>query len=185
MISDQLTSITNWYVLHRMKPQFLSRLASFTVFGDGSEVLLILKDGSVWGCGLNRYGCLALGHKDEVVEPTEIAELRSKEVVSLAAGAKHVIALTASNEVFSWGDNSYYQTGTTNTFESLKPTLVGRHIVAVACGANHTLTLTSSGQIFRYFIFFTLFLTKLYFYKMLAGVATRSARWAMVLTKIK
>lgn len=56
---QQLTSITNWYVLHRMKPQFLSRIASFIVFGEnGTEVLLVTKDDAVYAMGLNKFGCL-------------------------------------------------------------------------------------------------------------------------------
>ena len=97
----QLTNITNWYVLHRMKPQFLSRIASFIVFGDnGTEVLLVTKDDAVYSFGINKFGCLGLGHKNEVTEPTEILDLRSKQVVSLVNGAKHALALTENGEIF-------------------------------------------------------------------------------------
>lgn len=204
---QQLTSITNWYVLHRMKPQFLSRIASFIVFGEnGTEVLLITKDDAVYAMGLNKFGCLyvfeirisnvafickklkffvyiyicscsGLGHKEEVSEPTEIVELRGQQVTSFAHGVKHVIALTANGEIYrytywllfsamqgpsndsvskcvlsSWGDNNYGQLATLNTFESLKPILVGKHIVSVKAGSNHTLALTNLGQVYRYSI---------------------------------
>lgn len=147
----QLTNITNWYILHRLKPQFLSRIQSFIVFGEcGTEVLLITKDNAVFGFGLNKFGCLGLGHKDEIFEPTEIIELRSKQVISLVHGIKHVLALTATGEIFSWGDNNYGQLGNMNTFESLRPILVGKHIAAVQCGSNHTLALTKTGQVFAW-----------------------------------
>ena len=134
-----------------MKPQFLSRIQSFIVFGEnGTEVVLITKDDTVCSFGLNKFGCLGLGHKEEVLEPTEIVELRSKKVITLVHGAKHVIALTFNGEIFSWGDNNYGQLGNMNTFESLRPTLVGKHIESVQCGANHTLALTKSGQVFAW-----------------------------------
>lgn len=37
-----------------------------------------------------------------------------------------------------------------NTFECLRPTLVGKHILGVQCGAHHTLALTTSGQVFSF-----------------------------------
>ena len=52
--------------------------------------------------------------------------------------------------MFSWGANDHGQLGNMNTFESLRPILVGKHIVDVQCGANHTLALTKSGQVTKY-----------------------------------
>lgn len=121
--------------------------------------------------------CSGLGHKEEVSEPTEIVELRGQQVTSIVTGARHVIALTANGEIYryayrhlfsamqspsndsapncvlsSWGDNNYGQLATLNTFESLKPILVGKHIVSVKAGTNHTLALTNLGQVYRYSI---------------------------------
>ncbi|XP_076062626.1 uncharacterized protein LOC143037884 [Oratosquilla oratoria] len=43
-----------------------------------------LDDGSVWGCGWNKYGQLGLGHKEQVLEPTECS---IRNVTHIRAGA--------------------------------------------------------------------------------------------------
>ena len=146
-----MANITNWFILHKLKPSFLSRVKSFIVFGEkGTEVLLVTNDDCVFGFGENFWGSLGLDHREPVTEPTELVELRGKKVISLVNGAKHVLALTDAGEIYSWGNNNYGQLGNMNTFESLKPILVGKHIMTVACGANHTLALTTGGQVFAW-----------------------------------
>lgn len=117
----------------------------------GSDVLLITNDNRMFAFGKNENGCLGLGHKNDVSdEPQEINELTGKEIIGLAHGLKHVVALTINGEIYTWGDNNYGQLGTMNMFESSTPRLVGEQIISVQCGANHTLALTESGQIFAW-----------------------------------
>lgn len=147
------SSILNWFVLHQLKHSFLSQVRSFLVFGDrGTEVLLITKNDCVYAFGDNKWPSLPLGHRNSVSrdQPEEIVELRHQKIIDLVYGQRHVMAITEDGGIYSWGDNRFGQLGSLNTFESLKPMLVGNHIVSLACGANHTLALTSTGQVFAW-----------------------------------
>ncbi len=77
----------------------------------------VKKDGSVWGWG-SKLGAL-LGRtsnwsfldreKDPTPVPIKVAGLA--DVVSLACGHRHVLALTRKGDVYSWGDNEDGQLG--------------------------------------------------------------------------
>ncbi|KAJ8349896.1 hypothetical protein SKAU_G00250260 [Synaphobranchus kaupii] len=60
----------------------------------------------VWSWGRGKEG--QLGHGDMLprLQPLCIKSLSSKEVMRVAAGAHHSLALTAQSQVFSWGSNS-------------------------------------------------------------------------------
>lgn len=57
---------------------------------------------------------MRLGHgNDEHVRVPRLVEvLRERRVVQVAVGALHTLALTSTNELFSWGDNDLFQLGT-------------------------------------------------------------------------
>jgi len=60
------------------------------------------------------------------------------DVVALAAGETHSVALRSDGTVVAWGDNTYGQT-------DVPPNL--SNIVAIAAGRNHTLALKSDGTV--------------------------------------
>ena len=78
----------------------------------------------------------------------------SNQIVAVAAGNSHSLALLESGLVYSWGDNEYGQLGI-NTFENrekssgfkLIETIPGR-VVALAAGAFHSLALLESGEVY-------------------------------------
>lgn len=64
----------------------------------------------------------------------------------------HVLALTETGEVYSWGHNGYSELGDGTTNQSLSPSLIGPNlgskvVVEVACGAHHSLALTQDGEV--------------------------------------
>ena len=91
----------------------------------GENFTTILKaDGTVWTIGNNASGQLGVGEQGEdifdVGEGTaEAKQVKINEndyltnVVKIAVGSKHVLALTKNGEVYSWGDNTYGQLGRT------------------------------------------------------------------------
>uniref|UniRef100_A0A8C8FB91 Alsin n=1 Tax=Oncorhynchus tshawytscha TaxID=74940 RepID=A0A8C8FB91_ONCTS len=97
----------------------------------------------VWSWGRGEEG--QLGHGDNLprLQPLCIKCLSSKEVVLVAAGAHHSLALTAQSQVFSWGSNSSGQLG-----HMASPTTIPRlakvsgiRVWDVGAGAQHTLLL--------------------------------------------
>jgi len=61
--------------------------------------------GSVYAFGIDVLGNLGLGGQTEAATPTRIAFPTTVDVTSLAVGANHVLAVTASGDLYGWGSN--------------------------------------------------------------------------------
>jgi alpha-tubulin suppressor-like RCC1 family protein len=64
--------------------------------------------------------------------------VRKKEIIVVAAGYSHLLAMTRSGAVVAWGAN---ESGQTNVPTDL------RDVVAVAAGVGHSLAVTRSGAV--------------------------------------
>ncbi len=81
--------------------------------------------------------------------------MKGKEIVQVAAGSQHSLALDSTGQVYAWGDNSNSQLGDDTTTRRLTPVAVkvagtsmaGKTIVAIAAGGSHSLALDSTGQV--------------------------------------
>uniref|UniRef100_A0AAQ4PAV9 Alsin Rho guanine nucleotide exchange factor ALS2 a n=1 Tax=Gasterosteus aculeatus aculeatus TaxID=481459 RepID=A0AAQ4PAV9_GASAC len=110
------------------------------------------EQGNVFMWGENTAG--QCGLSERVSEPCPVSVVDSDvvppaavQVVDLALGREHSLALSARNELWAWGSGC--QLGlVTNTFPVWRPQkvehLAGRHVVQVACGAYHSLALVRS-----------------------------------------
>ena len=132
--------------------------------------LLLRGDGSVYGCGDNKYNQLGLNTKninnneqtemlEMVTTPGRIEWTSSQTVIEICCGWQFSAARTHSGQVFTWGDNRKGQCG--HMIKLLKtiphPIAVnfGCHnstssIVRIACGWSHMLALDKSGAIFSW-----------------------------------
>ena len=85
----------------------------------GENFTTILKpDGTVWTIGNGNYGKLGIGNTEESIDPQQVKISETEDltnVVKIAVGANHVLALTKDREVYAWGDNTYGQLGTNST----------------------------------------------------------------------
>ncbi|XP_031708041.1 alsin isoform X3 [Anarrhichthys ocellatus] len=111
----------------------------------------------VWSWGHGEHG--QLGHGDSLarVQPLCIKSLNSKEVVRVAAGAHHSLALTAQSQVFSWGSNSFGQLGhmeSPSTVPRLAKLSEGIRVWDMSAGERHTLLL-ADGDCFRPIIYYS------------------------------
>lgn len=117
--------------------------------------LVVDATGNVWTWGENRGSKANLGNKDEIggdyAVPAVVPGLSN--VVNVAAGVWHGLALQANGSVSSWGDNSYGQLGTGGTGgNSSTPVSVSNltQVVAVAAGQNHNIALRQDGNIWTW-----------------------------------
>ncbi|KAL7369975.1 hypothetical protein ABVT39_015002 [Epinephelus coioides] len=111
----------------------------------------------VWSWGNGEHG--QLGHGDSLarLQPLCIKSLNNKEVVRVAAGAHHSLALTAQSQVFSWGSNSSGQLGhmeSPSTVPRLAKMSEGIRVWDVSAGERHTLLL-ADGDCFRPIIYYS------------------------------
>ncbi|XP_056286802.1 alsin isoform X2 [Pseudoliparis swirei] len=111
----------------------------------------------VWSWGHSEHG--QLGHGDSLArsQPLCIKSLNVKEVVRVAAGAHHSLALTAQSQVFSWGSNSFGQLGhmeAPSTVPRLAKLSEGIRVWDISAGERHTLLL-ADGDCFRPIIYYS------------------------------
>ncbi len=75
----------------------------------GDHHTLAVYSGRVLCTGLNAHGECGLGHRELVDEYTRVPGLSN--IVSVAAGARHSLALNSAGAVFGWGWNYHGQLG--------------------------------------------------------------------------
>lgn len=153
--------------MHCMKPQDKTwttgshpEVVQVVAAEDSSYALTV--EGYVFGWGSNDWGQLGISDLEEERLPRPdgkylrdvpmlVRTLVGEHVLSVAAGAFHVLALTDRGKVWVWGHNSEGQLGLGDLSQRNQPALIqmeGRNMVAVACGAYHTLLLSDFGELF-------------------------------------
>ena len=97
--------------------------------------------------------------KQDCAVPTTIESLLEHDIVQIAAGASHSLALTKSGEVYAWGRNDMGQLGSGDSFMDIYsmedfPRLVdadslqGKTVVSVAAGKGRSAAITKDGELF-------------------------------------
>lgn len=112
--------------------------------GEGFSIFRA-NDGKVYSCGLASNGSLGLGATSPNQSiPQEITGLSGTNITQIDAGTSHVLALSNTGQVYSWGANSRGQLATNDT--SLRPApfavAPGNFIgtpVQVSAGGEHSL----------------------------------------------
>jgi hypothetical protein len=74
------------------------------------HTLALASDGRVYCTGLNAHGECGLGHRELVDEFTAVPGL-SNNIVAVAAGGRHSLALSSTGAVYGWGWNYHGQLG--------------------------------------------------------------------------
>ncbi|XP_010603882.1 probable E3 ubiquitin-protein ligase HERC4 isoform X6 [Fukomys damarensis] len=121
----------------------------------GEAHTLALNDkGQVYAWGLDSDGQLGLLGSEECIRvPRNIKSLSDIQIVQVACGYHHSLALSKASEVFCWGQNKYGQLGLgidckRQTSPQLIKSLLGIPFMQVAAGGAHSFVLTLSGAIF-------------------------------------
>ena len=144
------------------KPILSLRGLSVTQVVAGADVAYCLTqdhDCYAWGsCGV---GPLAMKLSLEEIsegfwlEPTFVQPLKGEDIISIAVGASHGVAISDAGDCFTWGFASTGQLGLGTFDPHPTPQIVQKlqatkTIVQVASGEAHTLALTSDHQVFAW-----------------------------------
>ncbi len=117
--------------------------------------MALKNDGTVWTWGYNEDGQLGDGNSGYGVmspTPTQVSDLLGKQVVAIAAGDSHALALTSTGDVYAWGANGLGQLGDGSDIPASLPMKVSSlsGIVAIGAGEYHSMALTSDGRVYTW-----------------------------------
>jgi alpha-tubulin suppressor-like RCC1 family protein len=133
-VPTQVTSIGSWVVA-----------VSAAMFHSH----VVTSAGTVLSFGDNSSGVYGDGNTTPSSGSTPVTATGLTNVVQVAAGNQHVLALRSDGSVWAWGENSDGQLGIGSTTDSLVPVPTGLSgIVKIAAGSFHSMALDGLGQVF-------------------------------------
>jgi alpha-tubulin suppressor-like RCC1 family protein len=132
----------------------VSSLKNIVAIAAGSSHSFALdSNGKVYATGYNSYGQLGFGDSGSGTDRstfTEVSSLKGKNIVAIAAGDSHSLALDSSGKVYTAGYNYYGQLGLddTNSRSSFTEVSSLKNIVAIAAGKYHSFAIDSNGKVY-------------------------------------
>lgn len=129
-------------------PVSIAGISAVMVDGGNTFTLAALLDGTVKSWGSNDYG--ELGWDSMMVpqaSPTSVPSVTG--AIAVAAGVLHGLALTSTNELWSWGYNAYGQLGVGSMIDKPPgkiPPNIYAGFVGIAAGDFHSLALPLNGS---------------------------------------
>ncbi|MDR2638760.1 MAG: hypothetical protein LBC09_02860 [Helicobacteraceae bacterium] len=120
--------------------------------------LALAKNGRVYAAGDNEYGQLGLGDSGKGTNRdtfTEVTSLKGKNIIAIATGNSHSLALSKDGKVYATGGNWVGQLGLgdsgdgtdRNTFSEVT-SLNGKKIIAIDAGDSYSLALAKNGRVY-------------------------------------
>lgn len=113
--------------------------------------LVLAESGKVFAFGANTFGQCG-NDREGVNEPEPVlVALDGDDVVDVAAGYQHALAVTKSGAVFTWGKGERGQLGFGTANVKAPQELIalkGKRVAAVSAGFNHSSARTHDGELF-------------------------------------
>ncbi|MDR2638700.1 MAG: hypothetical protein LBC09_02550, partial [Helicobacteraceae bacterium] len=122
------------------------------IAAETSKSLALDSDGKVYAAGWNEYGQLGLGDNIDRNAFTEVAALKGKKIIAIAAGHRHSLALDSDGKVYATGDNEDGELGLGDKINRDRFTevssLKGKKIIAIEAGSFASFALDSDGKVY-------------------------------------
>ncbi len=135
---------------------------AIAVAGGYWHTVALKSDGTVWAWGNNFYGQLGNGTTTASSTPVQVKNgdgTDLSDVLAIACGYWHTLALRSDGTVWAWGNNTYGQLGTTTTAHSAEPVQVSGlsgvdtnvdNVTSIAGGYWHSLALKTDGTVWAW-----------------------------------
>jgi alpha-tubulin suppressor-like RCC1 family protein len=138
----------------RDAPVAVSGLTDVIAVAVGNRHSLAVKSGgTVWAWGDNNDAALGTGSSSgQETAPVQVPVPGPSNVIAVAAGWYHSLALKSDGSVWAWGFNSNGRLGDNTTTERTSPVLISgiTNVIAIAAGINHSLALKSDGTVWSW-----------------------------------
>jgi alpha-tubulin suppressor-like RCC1 family protein len=143
----QIRTVTHDGLEHYLDADSITMIAKLP-----GSVLLLLRDGTVWGSGDNTWGLLGIGTTVSSKVPIQVPGLHN--IVAIAAGNYHCAALSVDGSVWTWGVTDFGECGTglsTSNDRIMTPVRIAiRNVASLAAGHSHTLALDAGGSVWSW-----------------------------------
>ncbi|MCL2088900.1 MAG: Ig-like domain-containing protein [Oscillospiraceae bacterium] len=119
----------------------------------GNNHTVALKgDGTVWTWGANNRGQLGIGNNNNTNHPVQVAALSGVNVIAVAAGGEHSVALDDNGDIWTWGYNHFGQLGDKLAADRNLPFKVTEinKVTAIAAGQGHTVVVRRDGSVWSW-----------------------------------
>ncbi|HEC85608.1 MAG TPA: hypothetical protein ENI48_10275 [Thioploca sp.] len=124
-------------------------LTSVTKIAAGySRTFAVKNDGTVWSWGYNNSNCV-LGDGTGLDRSSPVQVINLTNVVDIAVGGDHVIALKQDASAWVWGSNSegQYGNGTTSYSKTPVPSTTFTDVVEINAGGAHSIFLREDSSV--------------------------------------
>lgn len=121
------------------------------VSAGGGHYLALSRSGQVWAWGSNHSGQLGVGSSESRIDtPRKVAGL--SDIISIAAGYSHSLAVDHNGRVYAWGANGSGQLGNGTTVNSSTPQAVMtvERAVQVSAGNETSMALTADSRVYTW-----------------------------------
>ncbi|XP_042494545.1 ultraviolet-B receptor UVR8-like isoform X6 [Macadamia integrifolia] len=112
----------------------------------------VTEDGKLYGWGWGRYGNLGLGDRNDRLIPHHVSAVNGQNMVLVACGWRHTIAVSSSGGLYTYGWSKYGQLGHGDFEDHLVPhqleALQDDFISQISGGWRHTMAVTSDGRLY-------------------------------------
>ncbi|XP_067901927.1 probable E3 ubiquitin-protein ligase HERC3 isoform X2 [Heterodontus francisci] len=118
-----------------------------------SQILFLSKTGSVFHSKVKSKEPAAEAEGFSIMIPQLLRSLNDKNIIQVACGNNHSLALSKDGQIFAWGQNTNGQLGLDSKDASqCNPqcvmSLIGMPVVQITAGGEHSFALSLSGAVF-------------------------------------
>jgi len=134
--------------------KFRGRAFAHTPIVAGSRnTMAVTADGQVYSWGWNDRATLGQGHQEHVAKPRKVMGMAGVQIVQVALGGWHALAVDSRGQCWAWGGNEYNQCdagpGLRDILEPRK-CIANIKVVQVDAGGMHSVALTDTGHIWMW-----------------------------------
>jgi alpha-tubulin suppressor-like RCC1 family protein len=117
-----------------------------------SFTIVLMSDGSIYGCGANYNGQLGTNNYNKSTTLVTIPNNTGKTPVSISCGYSFTIVLMSDGSIYGCGANVFGQLGCDDTYDKFylfqMINTTGKTPSAISCGGNSTMVLMTDGSIY-------------------------------------